>query len=159
MSEVEKRLERMGIALPGLAAPVAAYVPFVAANGLVFISGQLPMKEGRLVAKGIVGHDVSLDEAQAAARQCAINAMAALKSAADGNIDRIVRIVKLEGYVASAPSFTDQHLVMNAASELFVEAFGEAGKHSRIAVGTTSLPLGAAVELGVIAMLSKYDKV
>lgn len=152
MSEVEKRLAELGIEIPAVLTPVAAYVPYVNVQGLVFVSGALPMKAGKLVLTGRVGENVSLEEAQNAARQCAINAIASLK-AASGNLDRIERIIKVEGYVASATSFTDQHIVMNAASELFLKAFGEAGKHARVAVGVASLPLGATVELAVVAKL------
>ena len=152
MSEVEKRLAAHGIEIPGMLAPVAAYVPFVKSEGFVFISGALPMKAGKLLVAGRVGESISLEEAQNAARQCAVNAMASLKAAV-GDLDRVERIIKIEGYVASAPAFTEQHLVVNAASELFAMAFGEAGKHSRIAVGVTSLPLGAPVELAVTAKI------
>jgi len=150
MSEIEKKLAEMGVEIPEMTAPVASYVPFVETGGLVFISGALPLAGGKLLASGRVGEDVSLEEAQAAARQCAVNALGSLKAVA-GALDKVERIIKLEGYVASAPSFTDQHLVMNAASDLIVEVFGEAGKHARIAVGVASLPLGAAVELAVVA--------
>lgn len=154
MSEARKKLEAMGIELPAPAAPVASYAPYAVAGNMVFVSGVLPFKEGELLFTGRVGaragDAVSFDEARAAARQCAVNAIASLEAAV-GDLDSIRRIVRLEGYVASESGFTGQHKVMNAASELVVEAFGEKGVHSRIAVGVAALPLGAPVEIAVIA--------
>ncbi len=154
MSEVRKRLESMGIELPEMSAPVASYAPYAVVGNMVFISGVLPFKEGKLLHIGKVGaragDAVSFEQAQSAARQCTINALASLEAAV-GDLDKVKRIVRLEGYVASEPGFTDQHKVMNAASELVAGVFGEKGVHSRIAVGVAALPLGAPVEIAVIA--------
>lgn len=141
-----ERLAELGIELPPVAKPVAAYVPAVEAGGVVVTSGQLPSVAGELVARGRVGDEVSPEDAAAAARTAVLNALAA---AADvvGGIDRIGRIVKVVVYVASAPDFTGQPLVANGASVLLGEVFGDAGAHARSAVGVTSLPLGAPVEI------------
>jgi len=155
MSDVENKLEKLGVKIPEMAVPVASYVPYVDADGFVFVSGQLPVVSGELIAKGKVGDSVGMDEARKAARACAVNAIAAIKNAAGGDLDEVEKIIKLEGYVASDPSFTDQHLVVNEASELIAEAFGTAGKHSRIAVGVVSLPMDAPVELSVVFKLLK----
>jgi len=150
MSEVRKRLESMGIRLPKVTAPVASYVPYVVSGNLVFVSGVLPFEDGELLFTGRVGQKVSFEQAQAAARRCATNLIASLEAAA-GDLDDVKRIVRLEGYVASEPGFTDQHKVVNAASELVAEVFGERGVHSRIAVGVAAIPLGAPVEISAIA--------
>lgn len=155
MSDVENKLEKLGVKIPEMAVPVASYVPYVDADGFVFVSGQLPVVSGELIAKGKVGDSLGMDEARKAARACAVNAIAAIKNAAGGDLDKVEKIIKLEGYVASDPSFTDQHLVVNEASELIAEAFGTAGKHSRIAVGVVSLPMDAPVELSVVFKLLK----
>ena len=154
MSEARKKLEAMGIELPAPAAPVASYAPYAVMGNMVFISGVLPFREGKLLHAGKVGaragDDVSFEQAQTAARQCAINAIASLEAAV-GDLDKVKRIVRLEGYVASESGFTEQHEVMNAASALVAEVFGEKGVHSRIAVGVAALPLGAPVEIALIA--------
>ncbi|MDN5570747.1 MAG: RidA family protein [Propionibacteriaceae bacterium] len=141
-----ERLAELGVELPPVATPVAAYVPAVEALGLVVTSGQLPTVAGALVATGKVGAEVSAEDAAAAARTAALNALAAASSVV-GGIDRIGRIVKLVVYVASASGFTGQPQVANGASELMVEIFGEAGVHARSAVGVAVLPLDAPVEL------------
>jgi enamine deaminase RidA (YjgF/YER057c/UK114 family) len=143
---IEARLKELGIALPAQAAPAANYVPFVVTGNLVFVSGQLPFANGELRHKGIVGAGVSVEDAQAAARLCALNLIAQVKSAVE-DLDMIARVVRLGGFVASAPSFTDQSKVVNGASDLMVEVFGEPGRHARAAVGVAVLPLGAAVEV------------
>lgn len=152
MGEVENKLKAMGITLPDVPKPVAAYVPYVVAGKMVFVSGNLPMEKGEMKFKGRLGADVSVEEGAKAARLAAINAIAALLSAA-GDLDRVVRIVRLEGFVASTPEFDAQPKVVNGASELVIEAFGERGRHSRFAVGCASLPLGAPVEIGLIAQI------
>ncbi|MEV0947357.1 RidA family protein [Rhodococcus sp. NPDC049939] len=143
------RLTELGITLPSVVPPVAAYVPSVRTGNHVYTSGQLPMVEGKLTAVGKVGADVSADDATAAARICALNALAAVDALV--GIDSVVRIVKVVGFVASAEGFTGQPGVVNGASELLGEVFGEAGAHARSAVGVAALPLGAAVEVELIA--------
>ena len=153
MSNIETRLAELGHPLPEVAKPVAAYVPSVVSGNLVFTSGQLPFKDGQLIAKGKVGEaDGLLDPAVAKdlARQCALNALAAIKLAI-GDLDRVTRIVKVVGFVASVPEFTGQPGVMNGASEFLVEVFGDKGVHARSAVGAPSLPLDSAVEVELIA--------
>ena len=145
----EDQLRRMGLDLPPAPKPVGVYVPAVRTGNLVFVSGQLPMKDGRLLATGHVGREVSLETAQACARQAALNALAVVAAEA-GGLANVVRVVRLTGHVASAAGFTDQAKVMNAASELVGEAFGDAGRHSRAALGAAELPLAAPVELEMI---------
>jgi len=143
---IEARLKELGIALPAAAAPAANYVPFVATGNLVFVSGQLPFENGQLRHKGIVGAGVSVEDAQAAARLCALNLIAQVRTAV-GDLDMVARVVKLGGFVASAPNFTDQSKVINGASDLMVEVFGDLGRHARAAVGVAALPLGVSVEI------------
>jgi len=145
----EEKLRALGLELPPAPKPVGAYVPAVRTGNLVFVSGQLPMKNGELMVKGRVGGEVAVEEARQCARQAALNALAAV-AAELGGLDKVRRVVRLTGYVASAPGFTEQALVLNAASELLAEVFGEAGRHTRIAVGAAELPLGAPVELEMI---------
>lgn len=152
MSSVEKKLEAMGITLPEVARPVAAYVPWVTADKMVFVSGNLPTEKGELKYKGRLGDNVSLEDGASAARLAAVNAIAALKAAV-GDLDKVKRIVRVEGFVASTPEFNSQPGVVNGASQLILEAFGDAGAHSRFAVGCVSLPLGAPVEIGLIAQI------
>ncbi|ONM47436.1 RidA family protein [Nocardia donostiensis] len=142
-------LERLGLTLPPVAAPVAAYVPAVRTGSHVYTSGQLPFVSGQLSATGKVGAEVSLDEAAAAARWCALNALAAVHDLV--GLDEVVRIVKVVGFVASAPGFADQPLVINGASELLGEVFGPAGEHARSAVGVSELPKNTPVEVELIA--------
>jgi enamine deaminase RidA (YjgF/YER057c/UK114 family) len=143
------RLRALGIELPQVAAPLAAYVPAVRTGNLVYTAGQLPISGGELQATGKVGADVSAEDAKALARQCALNALAAIGGLA--GIDSVVKIVKVVGFVASAPGFDGQPGVINGASELFAEIFGEAGAHARSAVGVSELPRNAPVEVEVIA--------
>jgi len=145
----DQRLKELGLTLPLAPAPVGSYVPAVRTGNLVFVSGQLPMRDGRLMATGKVGGEVTLDEAQACARQAALNALA-VAAAEAGGLAGIARIVRLTGHVASAAGFTDQAKVMNAASDLVAQIFGESGRHSRAALGAAELPLGAPVELEMI---------
>ena len=149
---IDRKLEELGLTLPQAAAPVAAYVPTVLANGMLHISGQLPFKDGQLV-KGRVGDDVSLEDAQEAAKLCGLMLVAQMKAAL-GTLGRVERIVKLGVFVNSTGDFTDQPKVANGASDLMVALFGDAGKHARSAVGVPVLPLGAAVEIDAIVQVS-----
>ncbi len=154
MSRVADRLAELGLSLPPVAAPVAAYVPAVRDGSLVWTSGQLPFVDGALPATGLVGDGEGLVPAQDAAhlaRLCALNALAAIGSVVD--LDDVRRVVKVVGFVASAPGFTGQPLVINGASELIGQVFGDAGRHARSAVGVAALPLGAPVEVEVVAVL------
>ena len=146
-----ERLAELGIELPAVAAPVAAYVPAVRSGGQVFTSGQLPFVAGTLAATGKVGAEVAPEEAKRHARTCALNALAAVHALV--GIDEVVRVVKVTGFVASAEGFTGQPGVVNGASELFGEVFGEAGAHARSAVGVAELPLGAPVEVELVVEL------
>jgi enamine deaminase RidA (YjgF/YER057c/UK114 family) len=149
MPTPEARLEELGIALPAPVAPVAAYLPCVRTGDLVYVSGQVPLVEGSPTATGRLGAGVALDDGVAAARQCAVNVLAALKAEL-GELSRVRRVVKVTGFVASEPDFTDQPKVVNGASELFGEVFGDAGRHARAAVGVAALPLGVPVEVEAI---------
>jgi enamine deaminase RidA (YjgF/YER057c/UK114 family) len=149
MSAVEDRLAGAGHTLPAVAAPVAAYVPAVQSGNYVYTSGQLPMVSGELLSTGLVGADVDPETAAKGAEQCALNALAAIKSVI-GDLDKVVRVVKVVGFVAAAPGFTGIPPVINGASNLLGLAFGEAGTHARSAVGVAALPLNAPVEVEVI---------
>jgi enamine deaminase RidA (YjgF/YER057c/UK114 family) len=149
MSTVEDRLAGLGRTLPGVAAPVAAYVPAVRSGDYVFTSGQLPMVDGSLAATGKVGAEVSAEDAKQLAATCVLNALAAIK-AEIGDLDRVRRIVKVVGFVASTPDFTGQPGVVNGASELLGKVFGDAGVHARSAVGVAALPLDVPVEVEMI---------
>ena len=146
---IEKRLSDMGVTLPAAAAPAANYVPFVRSGNLLFPSGQLPIKDGKLAVTGLLGRDVDTAGGQEAARLCAINVLAQAKAAL-GDLEKIRRLVKINVYVASTPNFTEQHLVGNGASDLFANVLGERGKHARVAVGMAALPLNAAVEVEAV---------
>lgn len=150
--KVEQKLEQMGIVLNEPSKPLAAYVPAVRAGEFVYVSGQLPFVDGKLSVKGRVGAEVSTEEAYAQARACAINCLSALRSVVQ-DLDKVKRIVKVTGFVASAPGFNAQPAVVNGASELLSEAFGEAGKHARAAVGVAELPMGVPVEIEIIAQV------
>ena len=149
MSTPEERLAALGLELPAVAVPVAAYVPAVRSGSLVFTSGQLPFVGGQLPATGKVGAEVTAEQAKELARTCALNAVAAL-AALIGDLSQVVRVVKVVGFVASAPDFTGQPGVVNGASELLGEVFGEAGKHARSAVGVAVLPLDSPVEIEMV---------
>jgi enamine deaminase RidA (YjgF/YER057c/UK114 family) len=149
MPTPEERLEQLGVSLPSPAVPVAAYVPCVRTGNLVFVSGQVPVVDGTPSHLGRLGEGVGLQDGRAAARTCAINVIAALKVEL-GELSRVRRVVKLTGFVASTPDFTDQPKVANGASELFGEVFGDAGRHARAAVGVAALPLGVPVEVEAI---------
>ena len=153
---VSARLEELGIELPGVVPPVAAYIPATVHGDLVYTSGQLPMVDGALPATGKVGEGdglVPADEAKELARRCALNAIAAAADAA-GGVDKLVRVVKVTGFVASVPAFTGQPGVINGASEVLGEIFGEAGRHARSAVGVPVLPLDSPVEVEVVFALA-----
>jgi enamine deaminase RidA (YjgF/YER057c/UK114 family) len=150
MSEtIEKRLSDLGVRLPVAAAPAANYVPYCRTGNLLFTAGQLPLKDGKLQASGLLGRDVDTASGKDAAKYCAINILAQAKAAL-GDLEKIRRLVKITVFVASAPDFVEQHLVANGASDFLVAALGESGKHARSAVGTASLPLNAAVEIEAI---------
>lgn len=148
MTDVRARLAELGVTLPPVTAPLAAYVPAVRTGQHVYVSGQVPMVDGALLASGKVGAEVTPERAKELAARCALNALAAIDDLV--GLDNIVRIVKIVGFVASAPGFTGQPGVINGASEFMVEVFGEAGRHARSAVGVAELPLGAPVEVEVI---------
>jgi enamine deaminase RidA (YjgF/YER057c/UK114 family) len=148
---VEKRLAEIGLELPQPAAPVASYVPAVEANGMLYISGQLPFVDGKVVT-GRLGENVSLEAGEAAARACGIMLIAQMKAAL-GSLDRVERIVKLGAFIASTPEFNAQPKVANGASDLMAQVFGPAGQHARSAVGVPVLPLGAAVEIDAIVAI------
>ncbi len=145
----EDKLRELGIKLPKAPSPLGSYVPIVQSGSLLFISGILPLKNGMLVRTGRVGESVSLDEAREDTRTAAINALSVVKAHV-GNLDAIKRCVKITGYIASSPDFTDQPKVLNAASDFIHELFGEAGRHARVAVGVNVLPLNSPVEIEFI---------
>ena len=149
---IATRLAELGITLPAAAAPVASYVPYVEANGLLYVSGQISFAEDGSLIKGRLGEDMDLEAGQAAARRCGIMLLAQLRNALD-SLDRVERIVKLGVFVNSTGDFTDQPKVANGASELMQDVFGEAGRHARSAVGVPVLPLGVAVEVDAIVQI------
>lgn len=144
--KIEARIAELGVTLPQAAAPAANYVPFVRTGNQLFVSGQIPMGANGIEYQGKLGDGVSLEDGQAAARLCAINLLAQAKAAL-GDLDKVVRLVKIVGFVNSAPDFGDQPKVMNGASDFLVEALGDAGRHARSAVGVAGLPFGVAVEV------------
>ena len=146
LSNIEKKLIQLGLSLPEVPKPVAVYVPAKRINNLIFTAGQLPMINGSIVCAGILGHDVEIVDANKAAQICTLNALAAIKGLVE-DLDNIKQIVRVVGYVASANNFTQQPAVINGASELLLELFGDNGKHARSAVGVAVLPLNAAVEI------------
>ena len=143
---IEARLAQLGVTLPDAPAPAANYVPFVQVGDTIYVSGQISNKPGGLIT-GKLGADMPLDEGVAAARSCAISLLAQVRAACDGDLDRLVRVVKLTGFVNSTADFTDQPKIINGASDFLVEALGDAGRHARSAVSAASLPLGVAVEI------------
>ncbi len=149
MNSIDNRLAELGIVLPDVATPVANYLPYVRSGNLIFTAGQLPMKDGRLMLTGLLGDGVTIEQGNACARQCAINILATAR-AVTGDLGKVKRVVKLVGFVACGASFTDQPKVINGASDLFVEVFGEAGRHARSAVGVSALPLNAPVEVEAV---------
>lgn len=151
LGPIEARLRELGIELPPAPKPLAAYVPGVRVGELLFVSGVGPTREGKPVYTGLVGKDLSLEEGAEAARLCALNLLAIAREAA--GLERVLRVVKLTGYVASAPGFTEQSKVLNGASEFMVQVFGDRGKHARAAVGVSALPLNFAVEVEAVFQL------
>jgi len=152
MSQVEDRLAAAGVTLPQPNAPVANYVPFVRTGDLIHISGQVSLDASGGI-KGVVGEDVDLETAQKGARLCALSLIAQMKAACDGDLDRVVRVVKLGGFVQAGPGFFDIPKVLNGCSDLMVEAFGDAGRHARSAVGVYRLPMNFAVEVDAVAQV------
>ena len=150
---IEEKLKSLNITLPSPPKPAGAYIPVVKSENTVYVSGQIPIEDGKVAFKGKVPSVQSLEQAQMAAKLCAINALAQLKSEL-GSLDKISRILRVSGFVNSEPDFTEQPKVINAASDLLFEIFGEKGQHSRIAVGVTSLPLGATVEIDMIVEIN-----
>lgn len=147
MSTIENRLKELGLTLPQAAAPAANYVPYMQSGNLVFVSGQITLENGDLKFVGRVGEDFTTEQAYEAAKLCGLNLIAQVKAACGGDLDRVTRVVRLGGFVNCTQGFTDQPKVINGASDLMAEVFGDAGKHARAAVGVTSLPLGVAVEV------------
>lgn len=150
MGMIEERLQELGIDLPEAAAPAANYLPYVTSGNLVFISGQVPVVAGELKYRGKVGQDYTLEEARECAELVAINILSVLRQACDGELDRVRRCVKLGGFVNCVPEFDQQPKVINGASDLMVQVFGEIGRHARFAVGSNSLPFDVAVEIDAI---------
>ena len=146
-AKVDMHIAQLGIELPTPAPPAGAYVPFVVAGRLLLVAGQLPMWNGTLKYDGRVGAEITLEDGIAAARLCGLNLLAQARAACDGDLDRVRRVLRLAGFVRAAPGFTDHPKVLNGASELMVEVFGQAGRHVRVAVGAASLPMAAAVEI------------
>lgn len=151
---VRERLASLGLTLPEPPKPVAAYIPFVRTGNLIFVSGQLPLKDGKLIATGPVPSTCPSEHAQAAARQCILNGLAIVADALGGDLDRIQRIVRLGVFVQSDAGYTEQPKIANGASELLQQIFGETGRHARAAVGAIALPLGASVEIEMIVEVS-----
>jgi len=151
---VDARLKAAGITIPELATPAANYVPYVISGNMVFVSGQVPFVGGKLEHNGNVGTDYSVEEGAAIARVCALNILAAVKHACDGDLDRVVRCVKLGGFVQCEAGFGQQPAVINGASDLMVEVFADAGRHARFAVGTNALPMGVPVEIDAVFEIS-----
>lgn len=154
-SRIDQRLAQLGIVLPPPGAPAGNYVPFVIAGDLVFMAGQVARSEGKMAYAGKVGRDLTVDQGQAAARLCALNLITQLKVACNGNLDRVARCVRLGGFVNCDPDFKEQPKVVNGASDLMIEVFGERGKHARTAVGVAALPADSAVEVEAVFQLSR----
>lgn len=149
---IQKRLAELGVTIPEAAAPAANYVPYAQSGNLLLTAGQLPLSGGKLMATGLLGRDLDTEAGKDAAKWCAINILAQIKSAA-GDLERIKRLVKITVYVASSADFTEQHLVANGASDFLAQVLGERGKHARSAVGVAVLPMNAAVEIEAIVEL------
>lgn len=145
--KIEARLKELGIELPQATAPIANYVPFTVSGNIVVVSGQVSVRSGKAEFVGKLGAGISIPDGQQAARLCALNVLAHLKVAAGGDLDRVKRVLRLGGFVNCTPEFTDMPQVVNGASDLMVQVFGDTGKHARAAVGVASLPLGVAVEV------------
>ncbi len=147
--KIDERLAALGITLPDAPTPQANYVPYVVSGNLVFVAGQIPLRDGNMIT-GKLGADADIDTGREAARVCALNILAQVRAACGGDLDRVRRIVKLGGFVNATPDFTDAPQVINGASDLIVEIFGDAGKHARFAVAVASLPRGVAVEIDAV---------
>ena len=145
--DINKRLEELNIDIENASAPAGSYIPYVISNSLVFISGQLPFINGELTIKGKIGDNVSVEEGIQMAEACAMALLSQLKEACNGDLNKVKRVIKLGGFVASTPDFTDQPKIINGASDLFVKIFGEQGKHARFAVGAPALPRNVPVEI------------
>lgn len=154
MTSVEERLAAKGLSLPEAAAPIGSYVPYAGIGGMLFISGQLPFRDGQVIT-GTLGESMDVDEGAKAAEACALGIVAQVKTAVAGDFSRVTRVLKLEGFVASTPTFKDHPKVINGASDLMAELFGDKGIHSRAAVGVSALPLGAAVEVAAIVAIEE----
>ena len=148
--KIDARLKELGIELPNAPMPAANYVPFVVAGSMLFVAGQITAVNGEIKYKGKLGKDLAVEDGYQAARICGLNLIAQAKAACGGDLDKIKRVVKLGGFVNATPDFTDHPKVVNGASDLMAEVFGDAGKHARFAVGASSLPLGIAVEVDAI---------
>jgi enamine deaminase RidA (YjgF/YER057c/UK114 family) len=146
-ANIDQRLAQLGIELPASAPPAGSYVPFVLVGSLLLVAGQLPMWNGALKHDGRVGAEITLEDGIAAARLCGLNLLAQVRAACEGDLGRVRRVARLAGFVQAGPAFTEHPKVLNGASDLMVEVFGQAGRHVRVAVGAASLPLGAAVEV------------
>ncbi|MBZ9792461.1 RidA family protein [Rhizobium sp. 3T7] len=153
--QIAARLKEMGISLPEAAAPAANYVPYIISGNLLYISGQLPLEGGKIAVSGHLGKNVDVATGQRAAELCAINILSQARAALGGDLGRIKRFIKLNGFVASTPDFVEQHLVINGASNLIAGILGEAGKHARAAVGMAALPMNAAVEIDAIVEIAQ----
>lgn len=154
MGQIDKRLAELGLVVPQPAKPVANYVGWVRSGNLVFTAGQVSLADGKILYQGKVGGEISLEDANRAARLCALNVIGQLRDACGGDLDRVVRIVKVVGFVNAVPEFADHPKAVNGASDLLVEVFGDKGKHARSAVGSGSLPLNVAVEVEAIAEIA-----
>jgi enamine deaminase RidA (YjgF/YER057c/UK114 family) len=150
MNKYEQAIAELGVTLPEPAIPVANFVPYVVTDKLVYISGQIPLQEGRPSFVGKLGKEFNVEEGREAARACALHVLALIRHACGGDLARVVRCIRLGGFINSAPDFTDHPRVMNGASDLMVSVFGERGRHARAAVGVNSLPFGVAVEVDAI---------
>ena len=154
-SQIEQRLNELGITLPPPGAPAGNYVPFVVVGDIAYMSGQVAREAGKMKYVGKVGRDISIEDGQAAARLCAVNLLSQLKVACGGDLDRVERCVRLSGFVNSPPDFFEHPKVVNGASDLMVQALGERGQHARTAVGVAALPLDSAVEVEAIFKLKR----
>lgn len=152
--QIDAQLEKLGISIPEAAAPAANYIPYTVSGNLVFISGQVPFVDGKIAFQGKVGEDFTVEEAADCARVCGLNILAQLKAACGGDLDRVTRCVKLGGFVNCVDGFGQQPAVINGASDLMVEVFGDQGRHARFAVGTNALPLNVAVEIDAVFEIS-----
>jgi enamine deaminase RidA (YjgF/YER057c/UK114 family) len=150
MNQYEETLAKLGLTIPDLTPPVANFVPYVVTGNLVYVSGQVPIRDGKAVFEGKLGREFSVEQGQEAARACALTVLSVIRHACGGDLDKVKRCVRLGGFVNSTPDFTAQPQVLNGASDLMVLVFGDRGRHARVAISVNSLPLGAAVEVDAI---------